>query len=142
MSILPRLLRIAFALLRPRPPKEKTRFSEGTPLGLPAHGLRPRYPCFLSDNSGVTRLRSFAPTPCKKKTVGGTPLGLPAHGPSTRLRTRYACLGEVEACCIAVVLSGGASPPVPLDKTEAGEFPGAPRTLLRLAQALTAEWRD
>jgi hypothetical protein len=38
LSHLPRLLGIAVALLRPHPSKKEV--SEGTALGLPAHGLR------------------------------------------------------------------------------------------------------
>jgi hypothetical protein len=43
------LLRIAIALLRPHP--KKTKGTEGTPLGLLAHGLRPRYPCLVGKES-------------------------------------------------------------------------------------------
>jgi hypothetical protein len=41
----PGLLRIALRCSAPTPNQEEEIF-EGTPLELPAHGLRPRYPCF------------------------------------------------------------------------------------------------
>jgi hypothetical protein len=69
-------------------------FAEGTPLGLPAHGLRPYEPCWVL--AGKPKLWALAVTPLRAKKPSELPLSLHIAGALLRPRPfeRRFCRGD------------------------------------------------